>query len=96
MTPSSKGLKLVNTADIKRHISSLNSLNQNKHYLEKIAERDRIETGVFPDLIALSKENIELQKQIDRIRRGQVSVDELPKSGAPVSSTGSAQVNEMS
>ena len=64
--------------------------------MEKIAERDRIETGVFPDLIALSKENIELQKQIDRMRRGQVSDNELPNSGASVSSTGSAQVNDMS
>ena len=96
MTPRSKGLKLVNTADIKRHILTLNSLNQNKHYMEKIAERDRIETGVFPDLIALSKENIELHKQIDRMRRGQSCDNEMPSSGASVSSSGQAEVIDMS
>jgi len=51
MTTTVKGLNLVRAVDVKKHITTLNSLNQNKHYLEKINERDRIESGIYPDLI---------------------------------------------
>ena len=36
-------LQLVKAADVKKHVLTLNYLAQNKYYLEKITERDRIE-----------------------------------------------------
>ena len=58
--------------------------------MDQISARDRIEKGFSADLIALSNENIELRKYINRMSKGQIMVEDDRPRGASVSSTGKA------
>ena len=89
-------LQLIRAADVTKHVATLNNLAQTKYYMDQISARDRIEKGFSADLIALSNENIELRKYINRMSKGQIMVEDDRPRGASVSSTGKAQLQSMS